>query len=224
MTVVLVTPPANEPVTLAEVKSQARIYSTLDDSFITGVIIPAARASIETETRRAFVSQTWTLKLDNFPLIDPAYEQGGYSPIILPKPPFQSITSFTYIDVAGVTQTLTATGPNGETAGGAFYGYQLDPGSETQPARLLPPWAKPWPPTRRIPMAVQVRFVAGYGDLDTETPPQWVPRAIPVELKQAILLQAAHFYENREAISADGKTELARGVRSLISPYINEIA
>ena len=220
--IVLITAPANEPVTLAEVKSQARIYTTADDSFITSVIIAAARAAIETETRRAFVTQTWKLLLDNFPIADPTYHENGYMPIVLPKPPAQSITSFTYYDTAGVQQTLTATQANGDMADNTvIYGYQLDPGSETQPGRLLPPWAKPWPPTRRIPNAVAITFVAGYGDL---VGGNWTPRAIPTELKQAILLQAAHFYENREAISADGKKELARGVASLIGPYINEVA
>lgn len=218
--VVLITGPANEPVTLAEVKSQARIYTTADDSFITTVIIPTARAAIESKTRRAFVSQTWKMTMDSFPPINPDYVEEDLSGIIvLPKPPCLSITSFTYFDTAGVQQTLTAAQANGEMSDLSLYGYQFDPGSETQPGRLTPPWAKPWPPTRRIKNAVQITFVAGYGDLVSSN---WTPRAIPIELKQGVLAMASFLYEHRgEEV---GKVDIPDFILNLIGPYINEVA
>jgi uncharacterized phiE125 gp8 family phage protein len=165
--VVLITPPAMEPVTLTQVKSHAKIFTTADDTYISTIIIPASRQAIEDELKQVLVTQTWLLKRDGFPGFDPRYESFGYPTILVPKPPFQAIGSFTYVDVAGITQTLYQCNPDGTTPtiNGVqqYYGYQLDPGSETQPARLLPPWARPWPPSRRIPMSVQVQFVAGYG-------------------------------------------------------------
>lgn len=222
--VVLITPAAMEPVTLNQVKSHAKIFTTADDSYITSTIMPAARQAVEDELRQVLITQTWLLKRDGFPGFDPKYETHGYPTIVLPKPPFQSIVSFTYVDVAGVLQTLLQCNPDGTTVDGNFYGYQLDPGSETQPARLLPPWARPWPPARRLPMAVQVKFVCGYGPSSSDSPPVWISGGIPMPIISAILLEASHLYYNRDAIVATKGVELARGVSALLAPYVNRIA
>lgn len=313
--VVLITPPASEPVTLDQVKTHAKIFTTAEDSYIQTIVIPGARQAVEDELHKVLITQTWLLKRDGFPGFDPKYETFGYPTILLPKPPFQAIQSFTYVDVAGITQTLYPCNSDGTTPTidgvEQYYGYQIDPGSETQPARLIPPWARPWPPSRRLPMSVQVNFVAGFGpsagavtaaqvalvgsppvpaggsdyapgdtgtidgggtpttytvltvgpggavetfsftpgrgntvatDVATsvltgsgdgtfavditsiDTPPVWVSGAIPPAIISAILLQAGHLYYNREAITADGGKELARGVSNLLSPYVNRIA
>jgi uncharacterized phiE125 gp8 family phage protein len=221
--VVLITPPAFEPVTLAQLKSHAKIFTTAEDSYISTVIIPAARQAVEDELHKVLITQTWLLKRDGFPGFDPKYETQGYPTILIPKPPFQAIDFFTYVDVAGVTQTLTQCNPDGTTTDDNYYGYQLDPGSETQPARLIPPWARPWPPSRRLPMSVQVQFDCGYGPSNS-SPATWVSGGIPPAIIQAILLEGAHLYYNREAITADGGKELARGVSALLRPYVNQIA
>lgn len=221
--VVLITPPAFEPVTLDQVKGHAKVYTTQDDTYISTVIIPAARQAIEDELHKVLITQTWLLKRDGFPGFDPKYESQGYPTILLPKPPFQAIGFFTYVDVAGVTQTLTECNPDGTTTDDNYYGYQLDPGSETQPARLLPPWARPWPPSRRLPMSVQIQFVCGFGPSNA-SPAVWISGGIPPAIIMAILLEGAHLYYNREAIVAGSATELARGVSALLSPYVNRIA
>jgi uncharacterized phiE125 gp8 family phage protein len=220
--VVLITPPASEPLTVDQVVSHCKLPTSADNDYINTIVIPGARAAVEDEMRRVLITQTWRLKLDGFPGFDPKYESYGYPEIILPKPPFQSINSFTYVDVAGVTQPLVQTLADGTTVSGQFYGYQLDPGSETQPARLIPPWARPWPPARRLPMAVQVEFNCGYGPYGS--PVQWISGRMPPAIMSALLLQAAHLYFNREAITADGGKELARGVSALLAPYVNRIA
>jgi uncharacterized phiE125 gp8 family phage protein len=221
--VVLITPPATEPVTLTQLKSHAKIFTTQDDTYISTVIIPGARQAIEDELRKVLITQTWLLKRDGFPGFDPKYESQGYPTILIPKPPFQKINYFTYVDVAGVTQTLTQTAADGTTTLNNFYGYQLDPGSETQPARLLPPWARPWPPARRLPMAVQIEFDCGYGP-SNDSPSVWISGGIPAAIISAILLEGAHLYYNREAIVVGGGKELARGVSALLGPYVNRIA
>lgn len=221
--VVLIKPPALEPVTLSLLKSHAKVYTTADDSYISTIIIPMARQAVEDELNRVLITQTWRLKRDGFPGFDPKYETQGYPTIVMPKPPFQEINSFTYVDVAGLTQTLEECLPDGTTPNGQFYGYQLDPGSETQPARLIPPWARPWPPSRRLPMSVQVEFVCGYGP-SADSPPVWISGAIPPVFIQAILMQGSHLYYNRDAVVDNGGKELTRGVSSLLSPYVNRIA
>lgn len=221
--VVLITPPAMEPVTLTQVKSHAKVFTTQDDNYISTIVIPAARQAVEDELRRVLITQTWLLKRDSFPGFDPKYESSGYPTILLPKPPFQKINSFTYIDVAGVTQPLLQCNPDGTTVDDQYYGYVLVPGSETQPARLEPPWARPWPPARRIAACVQINFDCGYGP-SSDSPPVWVSGGIPMPIIMGILLEASHLYYNRDAIVATEGKELARGVSALLAPYVNRIA
>ena len=221
--VVLITPPAMEPISRTDFKTHAKIFTTADDNYIDNFVIPGARQAIEDELHQVLITQTWLLKRDSFPGFDPKYETQGYPTILMPKPPFQKIRSFTYIDVAGVTQTLEQCNPDGTTVHDQFYGYVLDPGSETQPARLMPPWARPWPPSRRVAMNVQILFDCGYGP-SNDSPPVWVSGGIPKPILNAIFLQGSHLYYNREAVAADGGKELARGVSSLLSPYVNRIA
>ena len=55
----------------------------------------------------------------------------------------------------------------------------------------------------------EVAFTAGYGT---------TPDAVPDDLRHAITLLAAHFYENREA-TTDTRTPLPLGVGSLLAPH-----
>jgi uncharacterized phiE125 gp8 family phage protein len=223
--IVLVTAPKKEPVTLKEFKDHGRITDASEDDYIANILIPAARSAVEDELHRVLVTQTWKLRLDGFPGYDTRYEQNGYPVILLPKPPFQKIVSFKYVDVAGVTQTLAACNADGTAPAGQMYGYQLDPGSETQPARLTPPWAKPWPPSRRKPMAVEIVFDCGYGGIDTQqSPAVTLSPALPPVIKAAILHTALTWFENRELISTENKNELPHNITLALSRYVNHIA
>jgi uncharacterized phiE125 gp8 family phage protein len=62
----LVTPPAEEPVTLAVAKAHLRVDISDDDTLIP-YYLAAARRLCEKEVRRAFVTSTWDLVLDGFP-------------------------------------------------------------------------------------------------------------------------------------------------------------
>lgn len=57
--------------------------------------------------------------------------------------------------------------------------------------------------------AAAIHFFAGYGTAWSD---------IPVDLRQAVLLLAAHFYENREAAEGAGEA-MPFGVTSLLEPY-----
>jgi uncharacterized phiE125 gp8 family phage protein len=166
---VLTTPPAAEPLTLADAKLHLRIETgdTAEDALVTSAV-QAAREYAEEATGRALVTQGWTLTLDAFPA------RGGV--IALERAPVQSVTSVTYLDAAGVSQTLTA-GTD----------YVVDTAS--QPARVaLAPDAS-WPSTQsgRI-NAVTVVFVAGYG----------VAADVPEILKGAMKLHVGDMHEHRE--------------------------
>src|SRR5579872_769571 len=165
----LVTAPPIEPITLAEAKLQCGFGpiedSTREASSILSdklrAYILAARRACEDYTRRAFITQTWMLRLDGFPGSDWRYDWRGYPKLLLPKPPFQSVASFRYIDTFGNLQDLPIDTSYGSTS--LQYAYQLQRGDEIQPAWLQSAWARPWPPVRMVPSNVMVQFRCGYG-------------------------------------------------------------
>ena len=220
--VVLVTPPIAEPVSLDEVKMHLNITNSDSDNYLSGIVIPGARDFVESETQKSLVTQTWLYKMDGFPGFNPLYESVDYPIIIVPKAPFQEIVSFTYVDVSGITQTLEACSIDGTTPDEQMYGYQIDPGSETQPARLIPPWARPWPPSRRIPAAVQVQFICGYGG-PVGSPLVWTGSPIPALLKNALLFLCAHWYDNRWGVMDGSLKEVPLGIERCLNPYRNTI-
>lgn len=162
--------PIAEPLTLAEAKRQVRrVEVNDDDAYLEHTLIPAVRERFEQATRRQGITATWDLRLDH----------GFPCEIVLPLPPLQSVVSITYVDTAGVTQTL------------ATSQYQVDVprGPRAARGRIRPAHGVIWPVTRCQMNAVTVRFVAGYGNADT---------AIPPRLKMAMLLDLGTLYENRE--------------------------
>lgn len=191
MSLTLVTPPATEPVTATEAKLHLRVDHTTDDALIT-ILIATARQMVEQITRRALITQTWDWKLDGFPAC-----------FDIPKPPLVSVTSISYVDTAGASQTWASTN------------YIVDaPGGPTaQPGRIAPAYGVSYPSTRSIINSVTVRFVAGYG----------AASAVPEPLKQAVLLLIGHLYANRESVVITGRgsivAEMPQTVEWLCWPY-----
>lgn len=141
-------------------------------------LITAARMYCETHTKRAFCTQTWDLKADHW---DELVDCRGV--ITMPMPPLQSVTTITYIDGAGSSQTWSAT-----------TGYETDApaGTYALHGRIKPRYQQVYPALRVSTFnTVVVRFICGYGAAAT------VPQAI----KQAMLLIIAHWYEHREAVN-----------------------
>lgn len=187
MGLMLVTPPAEEPVTIAEAKLHCRVDAdiTADDVLLTALIV-AAREQAEHTTGRSLVSQSWRLTLDRFPA----------GAIVLPRAPLSSVTSITYVDTDGATQTLDA----GE--------YRVI--TDRVLGEVVPVYDGQWPTARCTQNAVTVEFVSGYGAAAT------VPRAI----KQWILLAVGGWYGQREAIVAGQVAELPNAYwHALLDPY-----
>ncbi|QQR69110.1 MAG: phage head-tail connector protein [Alphaproteobacteria bacterium] len=139
MALVLITPPALEPLTVAQARAHLRVDTT-DDDVVIEELIRAARQRAEDCTGRALGQQTWELLLADFPT------RG--SPIDLPKPPNPSITSLTYIDPSGVSTVMPSTD------------YEIVPGSVL--SRLTPVYGKTWPDTLRREACVKIRYQTGY--------------------------------------------------------------
>jgi len=137
----LTTPPAEEPVTLAEIKDHLRVSGTAEDSLLT-LYAQMAREAVEEETWRALMPQTWTLYLPGWP---------ANGVIELPRPPLAAVTAITYTDEDGVEGTLAASN------------YRVDTAREPGRVVLAPNGA--WPVDALDSVnGVAVEFVAGYAD------------------------------------------------------------
>lgn len=161
--------PAVEPVLVPEMLLQLGMGTPADGTLdaqlvsqLTGLLL-AARTYVENSCRIAIVTQSWLFQGDSWPGTNMRYNVGGafHSEFRIPKPPFQSIAFFQYVDVTGTIQPLSQDLSFGNST--AVYAYQLDPGFDTRPARLLPAWARPWPPTRWVANAVALQFKCGFG-------------------------------------------------------------
>ena len=198
----LITPPAEEPVSLAEAKGHLRVDFPDDDALIVAMIA-AARQHAEMLTRRQFVTARWKLVLDRFPgaggVSAPAGEpffMPGHA-ILLPKSPLQTVLSIDYLDGGNVLQTLPETD------------YVVDAACE--PARITPVAGASWPGTLPQIAAVSVLFDAGYGDASS----------VPEGIKAWIKLRIGSLYEHREdfALITRGRIEALPFVDGLLDPY-----
>lgn len=174
--------PATEPLLLSEVKTHLRVDGTDEDALIVS-LIAAAREYVESFTRRALITQTWTRRLGDFA-----------NTIDLPRPPLQSVSSITYTDLQGDSQTVTASV------------YDVD--TDSEPGAVTLGYQQVWPSVRNERLPVTITYVAGYGTASD------VPQAI----KQAIMMLVAHWYEHRQ-FAGDEMAELPMAVHSLLWPY-----
>lgn len=174
MSVRVITPPAVEPVTLAEVKLFLRESATDQDAIITALII-SARQYAENYCRRALVYQELELCL-------PAYPSDSI--ITLPRPPLQSVRWVKYINAVGV---LTTVDPSE---------YQVNTADE--PGQIRPTWQNFWKVTRYTDWnAVQVRYYAGYAGVGS---PDDYAAGVPASIKHWMKVRIAQLYEHREAV------------------------
>lgn len=186
----LVTPPAIEPVTLAELKTHARIDTDADDALLSA-LITAARQWAESYTGRAFVTQTWRLTLD-LPELAHTVQAGS---IRLPRAPLQSVTSVQTYDDAD-QQSLWAAA-----------NYFVD--TQSEPGRLVLRTGACWPLPTRAANGVVVTYVAGYGDAAAD---------VPAPLHTALLQLAAFWYERR-GDALDGDMAVPTAVQALLTAY-----
>lgn len=188
MSLKLVTAPTVEPVSLIEAKTHLRVLHDDDDTQIAS-LITAARQMVESgeswSLERSLVTTTWRLRLDRFPKC-----------IELPRPPLIAVTSITYRDTAGSTQTLSP----------SLYTVSTD----MEPARIVPTYGNVWPNVQGHVDDVSVTFTAGYGPTAAD-----VPQAI----KQAILLGVSDLYENRNETITGTIVNRMGAIRALLNGY-----
>jgi len=165
----LTTAATREPITVAEAKKQLEIpeADTQHDDYLSDVIT-VARERVEHDTGIVLLSSTWTYKLDEWPC----------EYITLPIRPLVSVTSISYLDTAGASQTLSSSL------------YEVDT-SRVRPA-IWPTYQATWPSLQGIQNAVTVTFVAGYANVD----------AIPGILRHAVKIAVAAEFEDRTGMNS----------------------
>lgn len=185
----LVTEPEVEPITLEEAKQHLRVDTTADDIYITS-LITAARQVAEERTSRAFITQTWDMIIDDFPM---------GSTIRLLKPNLQSVENIYYTDSNEQKHTIDKSI------------YDVD--TNSVPGRIFLGFAKIWPVVILRPAAaVRIRFTAGYGDTADK-----VPKALKQAMLYLIgnWYQNRVVYEGKYRYAV----ETPEAFKALIAPY-----
>lgn len=145
MSAILLTPPALEPVSLADAKLFLRVAHDDDDDVI-AALIAAARVQVEAQTRRALIEQGWRLTRDVWPA-------AGRLPIL--PAPLQQVTAIRVFDADGAPHVLDAD--------------DFDIDTISAPAVLAFARKAPRPPGK-LAAGIEIDIVAGYGDEPDDVP------------------------------------------------------
>lgn len=138
-------------------------------------LITTAREYCEGFQNRAFINQTWELWLDAWPNKD-------Y--IEIPLPPLSSVTSLKYYDTADAETIAYEPAGDPVVDDGTYF-----TDAKSEPGRFCLKYSQSWPSTTLRPHnGICVTFVAGYGSAAS---------AVPLKVKQAMLLAITHLYEHR---------------------------
>lgn len=174
-----VTKPTDPIVTIAEAREQLRLdaYGSPpthpEDDYVEG-LIEAITQDLDAGTGwlgRALAPQTWRLALSALP--------SGSRSIRLPYPPLIEVTSFTYVDTDGATQTMVE-GTD----------YRLT--STEDCAFLSPLYNELWPVSRDDIDTVLITYRCGY----VEGSPEAV--AVPSIVKRYVKAALTEAYDNRD--------------------------
>ena len=182
------TDPATEVATVAEMDTFLRgdnVLESVDGPLLESLIV-SAREYVEEFTRRALITQTWTMYLDAWPqtkndlgwwdgVREGSISGGPSSSVELPIGPLQSVTSIS-----------TFSQDNSETT---FSSDNYFLNTTKTPGEVILNTGTVWPVFTRTRNGIKIVYVAGYGDNVTD---------VPSALRTAVKMLAAHWYENRE--------------------------
>lgn len=176
----LVTAPTEEPLSIAEAKTHVGLpQSVRDHDSHLQRLITSARQMVEDEANRQIITATWDFTFDCFPL--------GRDALLLPRAPLSSISSVSYTDADGGSQTWSSSNYTAST--------------DRDPGRVFPVFNTVWPTTRHIEDALTVRAVCGYGQ-----------RAdVPDKVRSLLLLLVDGWFNGRS-----GEGDITPGAQALL--------
>jgi uncharacterized phiE125 gp8 family phage protein len=143
MSSILLTAPAAEPLALDEARAFLRL-DTHDDDEIVAALIAAAQLHIETQTRRALITQGWRLTLDAWPADGRIAVRPG---------PLRDLTAARVTDLAGNATALD------------LQHFVPDLGACEL---VVAPWAVMQP--TRLAAGIALDVTVGYGDTALDVP------------------------------------------------------
>ncbi len=143
MSAILLTAPAVEPVSLGEAKAFLRVEHSDDDDVI-AALVSASRIHVETQTRRALVTQHWRLSLDAWP-------EDGRVPVV--PGPLQELNAARVFDVNGAAHTVDVQNFVPDVSASVL---------------AFAPWAMPMP--GRLAAGIELDVAVGYGDAAADVP------------------------------------------------------
>ena len=135
---ILTSPPAAEPVTLAEAKAHLRVTHGDDDIYIS-TLIKTARQSIEAQTGLGLVSQGWSVFLDDWP------EQGV---IELPLAPVLDIADIRVHGEDDISATIDPA---------HYYEDKV-----SRPARIILRGSRNWVRPGRVANGIEILLTIGF--------------------------------------------------------------
>lgn len=148
----------------------------------------AAVRYCERYTHRNFLTTTRRTRLSQFPACS--------GEIQLDYPPWQSVSSITYLDSAGASQTLSTD----------VYDFDTDRGV------VFLKYGQLWPTTYCQRNAVTITFLCGWTSKEL----------VPEDIRQACLFVFGHNYANREAvINGSISQDVKLTVDSYLAPWID---
>lgn len=180
------TPPAVEPVTVAEAKAHCRVDTSDDDTYI-GTLITAARQWCEEYLDRSLIHQQYVVRFDSFP-----YE------IELPRPPMAT---------AGTTTAVTLTYTLGDESTAVLSATQYRVDRNDTPGVVRQLRSGTWPANLDDKNAVTFTWWAGYGATGA---------SVPAAIRHAMLMLVGMWYERRTAADSVTANEVPFGVKSLL--------
>ena len=186
------TPPAVEPVTLAEAKAHLRVDTSDDDTYI-GTLITTAREWCEAYLSRSLIHRQMVMTLESFPVDEDEIE--------LPMPPMATAGTTTAVSISYTLQ-------NGTTATLSTASYRVS--RYSTPGEIQTIYGGTWPANQiEDENAVSVTWWAGYGAAGS---------SVPAAIRHAMLMLVGHWYENRNTVLVGSiSKQLEFAVESLLS-------